>query len=309
MADRGDDGRRIVLDWGTSSFRAMLVDGDGRVLERVDTGDGIATVADRDFAAVLRRALEPWGDRARGLPILAAGMIGSRNGWVEAPYVALPAGARELAAAVRREEVPELGTIRFIPGCTDTAVEPFPDVMRGEETQLLGFGLERDMAVVLPGTHSKWVRVGGERIRRFRTFATGELFALLSQHAFIARGAEAPAEPDEAAFRRGVEVALAGEGGLLARLFTVRAGWLSGGLRAAEMGDYLSGLVIGAEFREARDMGWFAPGEAVGVIGGAALARRYALVAEMMGLRPEPGPEDAALRGCLRVAAEMEGMA
>ena len=309
MADHGDDGRRVVLDWGTSSFRAMLVDGEGRVLARLDTGEGIATVADRDFAAVLRRTLEPWGEQARGLPILAAGMIGSRNGWVEAPYVALPAGAKKLAAAVRREEVRGLGTIRFIPGCTDTAAEPFPDVMRGEETQLLGFGLARDMAVVLPGTHSKWVRVGGEQIQRFRTFATGELFALLSQHAFITRGAEAPPEPDEAAFRRGVEAALAGGGGLLARLFTVRAGWLSGGLRAEEILDYLSGLVIGAEFREARSMGWFTPGEVVGVIGGAGLARRYALVAEMVGLRPETGPEDAALRGCLRVAAEMEELA
>jgi 2-dehydro-3-deoxygalactonokinase len=296
--------RCIVLDWGTTTFRALLVDGTGGVVARIETQDGIQSVPKSGFEAVLARAIAPWRAAHGLLPIYAAGMIGSRNGWVEMPYVETPAGPEALARAVRRVKLEDGGGIFFIPGLTDASVKPFPDVMRGEETQLVGLGLARDMTVVLPGTHSKWARIEKGRIARFRTFVTGEVFATLSRHSFIAQMAKRQAEPDWAAFAQGLDAARDSTqaSGLLSRLFSVRTGWLAGRLRPEEMTDYLSGVVVGAEFREVADLGWFKTGDEVVIIGGTELVEVYRRAAFAFGLTPYPGPPDAAVRGCLVIA-------
>jgi 2-dehydro-3-deoxygalactonokinase len=305
---RGDNGNlRVVLDWGTSSFRAFLVDASGAILDRVETADGIRTVADRGFAGIVARVLAPWREDHGSLSILAAGMIGSRNGWFEAPYVVTPAGASDLAAAVRTEQLQAGGTITFFPGLIDRGARPFPDVMRGEETQLVGLGLDQDATVVLPGTHSKWARIEGGRITRFRSFATGEVFATMTDHSFLAHVAKRPAKPDWRAFARGLDVVrLAEDGGagLLSRIFTVRTGWLAGAIDPSEMVDYLSGIVVGCEFAEAAQQGWH-DGGAVTIVGGDDVAQVYRTAAEKFGLSVSLGPENAALIGCLRIAAEL----
>ena len=303
--------RYVVLDWGTTTFRALLIDATGAVIDRIETQDGIQSVAKPAFEAVLARAIAPWR-AAHGLqPIYAAGMITSRNGWIETPYVEAPAGAEAIAAAVKWLKLADGGVIGFIPGLTDKSVKPFPDVMRGEETQLVGFGLDQEMTVVLPGTHSKWARIEKGRIARFRTFVTGEIFALLSRHSFIAQLAKPQPTPNWSAFTHGLEVA--GDRtqacGLLSHLFSVRTGWLAGKLAPAETSDYLSGLVVGMEFREAREMGWFEPRERVGIIGGDHLVEVYRRAAIAFGLQPDLGPSDAAVRGALVIAeiAERRG--
>lgn len=311
MTDMAAPGHRVVLDWGTSSFRAILVDGDGEVLARRENGNGISSVADGEFAGVLEEALASWRASYGVLPIIAAGMIGSRNGWIETPYVPTPATADDIAAGCRRVDLGSGETVTFVPGLTDPMAIPFPDVMRGEETQLVGFGLQDDATIILPGTHSKWSRVGGGRIQRFQTFVTGEMFDLLSRHSFVARAAEPrPGGLDRRSFDRGLAAAREEEaraGGLLARLFGLRTGWLSDALAPAEMTGYLSGLVVGWEFAEARQAGWFRQGEAVAIVGDEDMVEIYRRAGEAFGLTVRSGPADAALAGALALMALSAG--
>ncbi len=299
----------IVLDWGTTSFRAFLVDAAGHVLDRIETQDGIKSVPQAGFEAVLSRAIAPWRSAHGVLPILASGMIGSRNGWIEMPYVETPAGLAEIARASRRVALEGGGEILFVPGLTDRSARPFPDVMRGEETQLIGLGLDRDVTAVLPGTHCKWARIEGGRIARFRTFVTGELFETLSRHSFIAQMATPRAEPDWGSFSRGLEAARGSTAapGLLSRLFWLRTGGLAGALAADEVGDYFSGLVLGSELDEVVALGWVRPGDEIAIVGEARLVELYRRAALAFELRPYPGPSDAAMRGSLVIAAFLGG--
>lgn len=302
--------QRVIVDWGTSSFRANLIDANGAIREQIETEDGIQSIPKDQFPNVLARALASWRSAHGPLSIYAAGMIGSRNGWIEMPYLPTPADARAFAAAVRRVPLPGGSTITFIPGLIERSAYPFPDVMRGEETQLVGLGLDRDRTVVLPGTHAKWARVGNGQIARFKTFVTGEVFATLSRHSFIAKVATPPTSPDWDAFARGVACVRDDpqSGGLLGRLFAVRTGWLARELSPAQMTDFLSGVVVASEFREARDLGWFAPGAAVTIVGDDDLVEVYRRAAEAFALKPEAGRKDAAVRGCLAIAALADEM-
>jgi 2-dehydro-3-deoxygalactonokinase len=300
--------QRVVVDWGTSTFRADLVEADGTIRAHIETQDGIQSLAKDQFPVVLDRALTPWRKAHGPLSIYAAGMIGSRNGWIEMPYVPTPADVRALAAAVKSVALPSGDTITFIPGLTELTSRPFPDVMRGEETQLVGLGLDRDRTVVLPGTHAKWARVENGQIVHFKTFITGEVFATLSRHSFVAKVATSPASPDWSAFARGVACVRDDEhaGGMLGRLFAVRTGWLAGELTPAQMTDFLSGLVVASEFREAQDLGWFAPGETVTIVGDDDLVEVYRRAAEAFELMPIGGERNAAVRGCLAIATLAE---
>ncbi len=299
---------RVILDWGTSSFRALLVDPAGTTIDRVETEDGIQSMRKDAFAGFLQRALAPWNAKHGLSPIYAAGMVGSRNGWVEMPYVPVPAGAAELARMIRRVPLDDGTIITLIPGLTDASAKPFADVMRGEETQLIGFGLADDRIAVLPGTHAKWARIGKGKIQGFQTFVTGEVFGTLSQHSFLSKVAMRPAAPDWAAFAQGVDAVRTDPrpAGLLSHLFSVRTGWLAGKLVPAQMTDYLSGIVVGSEFREASELGWFKPGDTVAIIGGEELMEVYRRTALLNGLTPIIGPEDAAVQGCLAIASIAE---
>jgi 2-dehydro-3-deoxygalactonokinase len=282
----------IGVDWGTSRLRVATVGAAGAVLAEHSADAGILSVRDGDFAGVLRAAIAALGTPP-DLPVILSGMITSRQGWHELPYLPCPAGVGDLAGAIRRVDEPGLGPLHFITGLSSTGADGIPDVMRGEETQILGQDdLAAGEAVVLPGTHSKWVVVEAGRILRFRTYLTGELFAVLAAHSILGRlMVEGPA--DDAAFARGVQVALEAPG-LLGRLFSARALPLMGGLAETAVRDYLSGLLIGAEVAEATAAETVAT---VVVIGGDDLARRYARAFALAGLRHRPGRPDAAVRG------------
>lgn len=284
----------IGIDWGTSRLRAMLIDVDGTTLGEHEADTGILTVADGGFPDALRQTLA--GLRApSGLPIVLSGMITSRQGWHELPYLDCPADAAALAAAVHHVDEPGLGPLHFITGLLHTAADGTPDVMRGEETQIIGQDdLRPDEGVVLPGTHSKWVVVEDGRIERFRTFMTGELFAVLKEHSILGR-LMAPGPVDDAAFARGVGLGLDGRG-LIGRLFSARTLPLTGGLAATGVADYLSGLLIGSEIAEAER-----PARVV-VIGSHALAERYTKALAIAGIAHRPGRADAAARGQWRIA-------
>lgn len=281
----------IAVDWGITAFRAWRLGADGAVLDRMAGPFGIRTVQDRDFGAVLARAIGAW----RPAPVLMCGMIGSRQGWLEAPYVAAPAGLAAIAAALA--PVPGAERVWIVPGVSQ---DP-PDVMRGEETQIMGVAADLGPGrhvLCLPGTHSKWAVLEEGRVAEFRTAMTGEVFALMRTQSILAPLVPEDTADDPAAFDAGVERARE-EGGLLHHLFGLRAAVLLGRLAPASLPSMLSGLLIGHEIAELS-------GEArtVHLVGGAALTDRYARALARFGITSTPHGEDTAARGLFAIARE-----
>ncbi len=239
----------VAVDWGTSRFRAHLVAESARLLDSVASDDGMSRAEPGGFEAVLTRMCGPWLAAHRGIPVLMAGMVGSRNGWREVPYVPCPAGLAEIADSILSFEIAGGTRVAIVPGLVvDDATA---DVMRGEETQILGVGVD-DAVVVLPGTHSKWALLRNGRIESFRTFMTGEVFGLFTHRSVLRLLAEPSieGEAERAAFRAGLAAATAG-GGLLHRAFFARAGVLTGKLAPCDVEPHVSGLLIGSEVGEA----------------------------------------------------------
>lgn len=262
----------IGVDWGTTSLRAWRLGADGAVLDSVDRqGGGILSVPEGGFAEAFRDAVGPWLD-AGERDVLICGMAGSRQGWLEAPYLPCPAGAAEIAAAV--VPVPFEGArVRMVPGLTARDADGVPEVMRGEETKLVGLvsGGMTDGLVCMPGTHSKWATLRGGRVEGFATHMTGDVFAAVSEHTILGRTIDLEAPPDWAAFDHGA-VRARRAGGLLHHLFGTRALHLLDGMTPAEGASYLSGLLIGHEVAAAGGDG------PVEVVGSGALVERYARV-------------------------------
>jgi 2-dehydro-3-deoxygalactonokinase len=284
----------ICVDWGTSSFRAYLLGADGSILDRTESPRGILTIAKGEHEETLASLVGKW--LAGGaLPILMSGMIGSRQGWVEAPYARCPAGLAEIASSIVTIETRTLGAIGLVPGVSAVERDGAPDVMRGEETQILGAlaALGRSEGVfVLPGTHSKWARVEDGRIVSFATYMTGEVFAALKDHTILGRLMDAA--QDSGGFAEGVRAAaqLERPGDILHAIFMTRTLGLFDRLAPGQLSDYLSGLLIGAELLSgARG----ATGAVV--IGSPALTARYCAAGEILGLQLEPAPEDCAPLG------------
>jgi len=223
-------------------------------------------------------------------PIVMSGMVGSRQGWIEAPYVQCPAGLAEIAAAMREVHWGERRAW-IVPGlsCRDDA--GVHDVMRGEEVQVLGASLV-DGLVCLPGTHSKWVVVDDEKIIRFSTCMTGEMYAVLKQHSILGRMME-EGEPDSRAFAEGVKRSGEG-GGLLHHLFGVRTRGLMGELGPAASASYLSGILIGHELRGFEV-------KKVHLLGTPELAALYAQAAAALGIETEALDPEAAARSLFRL--------
>jgi 2-dehydro-3-deoxygalactonokinase len=294
----------IAIDWGSSSFRAYLVSPNGDVLDEVASGDGIGSIASGAYPATLKRLVGQWLGAHPSLPVIASGMVGSRHGWREAPYVPLPAGPSDVAAHLAEVQA-EGRRVVLAPGLSYVDEAGAPDVIRGEETEIFGVADSGARLIVLPGSHSKWAKVEGDRIAAFKTFITGELFAALRDHTVAGAFARAaPAKSPGEAFALGVErgaaaAACQGKSGLLGLLFGARALPLTGGLAEEDAGEYLSGLIIGAEIGEGRGL---YPGEEPHVAGAEALVKRYLAAFEALGLPARAAPARAAARGLFRIA-------
>ncbi len=273
--------RWVAVDWGTSSLRGALLDADGNVLDTQSHARGILSVPTGGFADVFTALFGEWM-QPEGTQCLISGMAGSRQGWVEAPYCPCPAGPDEVAAKVIDIALPGLQRrVAMVPGLSDEH-EGVPDVMRGEEVQIFGAVAltgRGDGLFVLPGTHNKWARVQDGRVTGFRTFMTGEFYALLSQHSILARMMDASAPLDEAAFLQGVTQTDNGQG-VLHNAFGARSLPLFDRMPQAEVASYLSGLLIGEELRTQSLHG---VGEVV-LIGSPALTDRYALALRTIGV-------------------------
>ena len=296
----------IAIDWGSSSFRAYLMAPNGEILDEVASGDGIGSVAAGAYPAILKRLIGRWLEAHPSLPVVASGMVGSRHGWREAAYVKCPAGPREVATQLTPVEA-DGRRVHLAAGLSYVDEAAQPDVMRGEETEIFGVADSGARLIVLPGSHSKWAKVNGDRVVAFKTFVTGELFAALRDHtvagAFArAAPAKSPGEAFSLGVRRGAAaVACEGKSGVIGLLFGARSLPLTGGLAEDDAGEYLSGLLIGAEIGEARR---FFPGEEPHVAGAEALVARYLAAFEALGVSARAAPRRAAARGLFRIARE-----
>jgi 2-dehydro-3-deoxygalactonokinase len=290
----------IAIDWGTSSFRAYRLSVQGGLLEKREATLGILAVLDGNFAAALESQVGDWLDDGDA-PVLMSGMIGSRQGWKEAPYAACPAGEAEIAAGMVDVNWGEGRRAWIVPGlsCRDSA--GIPDVLRGEETQLLGVlsDLPRNSIwVCLPGTHSKWARLEERRIVEFSTHMTGEVFAIMRQHSILGRMMR-EAQVDEEAFADGV-VRARDPGGLLHHLFGVRSAGLFGQLADESSASYLSGLLIGHELASIPRLS-----ETVYVLASEQLAARYVQALSTCGISALVLDSDAVVNGLFRLSASL----
>jgi 2-dehydro-3-deoxygalactonokinase len=277
----------------------MRLDAAGNVLERRAVPRGILTVTDGDFGGVLASQIADWL-RSAAVPVLMSGMIGSRQGWLEAPYLTCPAGLADLAAGLARVSFNH-ADVRIVPGL-ETATATMRDVMRGEETQVFGalarIGAENGR-FLLPGTHSKWVLAQAGRIVGFSTYMTGEIYAAARAHTILGRLME-DGEASGAAFGRGVQegARAGGPGALLNRLFGVRTSGLFGEIAGRDLPDYLSGLLIGAEIADAagQDSG------PVHIIASDVLAARYRAAAGALGVAADIIASDCIVEGYIAIA-------
>lgn len=276
---------------------------DGTVLASHAAPRGLLSVPPGGWQAAFDAEFGTWRAAHPGLPCLMSGMVGSRQGWAEAPYAACPAG---LADVARQLLWLQPGALAIVPGLS-TEAAGMPDVMRGEEVQVFGALQSQadpagDHTLLLPGTHSKWVQAQGGRITGFATHMTGEVYALLRQQSILARMLPADDDGFDAdAFDAGVAQA-ATPGGLLHHLFAIRTLALFDRAPGAALASRLSGLLIGEELRAQAAAGALAPGAAVTVIASPALALRYQRALQACDQVVRLAPADAGWLGVLAVA-------
>lgn len=304
----------IGLDWGTSNLRAFLLAGDGAVLAQRERPWGIlnlpAPAAEGGFDQALADIAGDWLAAHPAVPLVASGMVGSAQGWREAPYVACPATAATIAAGFATVQTAGARLLHIAPGLLLDRPDELPDVMRGEETQVIGAidpaAPQGACCFVLPGTHCKWVLARGGRIEAFTTAMTGEVFAALTRHTILGRLMEPAAVQDTASARetasgegwaRGLALARQSRpGDLMRQLFTARSMHLAGRLPRAELADYLSALLIGHELVSA--LAWLAARAGARVplvlVGEAALTARYRRALEAFGMAAETRDNTAA---------------
>ena len=272
----------LAVDWGTSRLRVWGVSDSGTVTFRKTSDAGMGHLDPDQFEPTL---LEVVGDMlgAERMPVVVCGMAGSRQGWAEATYLAVPCDPPGIDSATTVQTTDPRLAVHILPGVKQTSPA---DVMRGEETQIAGFlalNPKFDGVICLPGTHTKWVHISAGEIVSFRTFMTGELFALLSEESVL-RHTVGNDGWDTDAFAEAVSTAMSNPSDLAARLFSIRAEGLLNDLHADAARARLSGLLIGAELAAARPY-WL--GQHVALIGDDALCKAYGEALGAQGLPVE----------------------
>ncbi len=269
----------IAVDWGTTHLRAFAM-GPAGVLAEAESDDGMATLARDGYEPALMRLVAPWLAPGAPVDIIACGMVGSRQGWVEAPYRDTPCAPLDPSTLVTVPLADPRLTLRLVPGLRQ--VRP-ADVMRGEETQIAGALAAMpgfDGVLCLPGTHSKWVHVSAGEVVSFQTCMTGELFALLSTQSVLRHGMAGDGW-DEHSFINALSDAMSQPERFSARLFSLRAEALIANLSPACARARLSGLLIGIELAATRPY-WL--GQQVVIVGAPKLAATYAAALAAQGV-------------------------
>jgi 2-dehydro-3-deoxygalactonokinase len=298
-----------VVDWGTTRLRVWLFDEAGGVLAERRGDDGLTTAQQKGFSTILEGHLAAMG-APEALPVIICGMAGSRQGWLEAPYVTVPAPLGAILAGAARSPS-QRRDIRIVPGLAQRQADA-PDVMRGEETQLAGAGLPpkgRNL-VCMPGTHSKWVLVEDGTVAGFGTWPTGELFSVLAAHSILRHSLGEQPKPvtsGNSFFRDWCRRALAEGGDVTSKLFSIRAAGLLQDLGPDDAAACLSGLLIGGEIASANRR-YGASAAPVVLVASGALGTLYAEALGLAGLAVRTVDADEAVRAGLVEAARENGM-
>ena len=284
--------RYIAIDWGSTNLRAWLYQGD-KCLESRQSEAGVTRLNGKSPEAVLAEVTQNWRDSVT--PVVMAGMVGSNVGWKIAPYLSVPASF----AAVGEQLTPVGDNVWIIPGLC-VSRDDNHNVMRGEETQLLGARtLSPSSVYVMPGTHCKWVQADAEQIHDFRTVMTGELHHLLLQHSLVGAGLpeqQTSSDAFAAGLARGID-----SPAVLPQLFEVRASHVLGNLPREQVSEFLSGLLIGAEVASMRD--FIAHEQTITIVAGASLTSRYQQAFHAMGRDVSAVPGDTAFQAGIRSIA------
>ena len=293
----------IGIDWGSTNLRAWRFDTAGAVLEAREAPFGIMRLPPGGLDAAFAEVVGEW--LADGeTNVLIAGMAGSRQGWLEVPYLDCPAGAKQIAAATRLLPIAP-ASVRIIPGLRCRDPDGVPEVMRGEETALVALMArhgEREASICLPGTHTKWARVAGGRVLGFATAMTGDAFAALSHHTILRHCCAAPpAGVPPPGFMAGIAQARR-KGGLLRQMFGIRARWLMGEMTEAEGAGFLSGLLIGHDVAAALEMGVAPP---IILAGADDLVRLYAAALDAWGIPHESAAGQPAAEGLVLIGRHL----
>ncbi|MDV6330199.1 2-dehydro-3-deoxygalactonokinase [Asticcacaulis sp. 201] len=260
----------IAADWGTTNFRLFLFGTDGEIIAKHTANIGLKNLGVLSFEQALLSVMKGDFDRP-DLPILLSGMVGSRTGWVEAPYQSCPSSLSAIAATLVDAPSSKL-KVKIVPGLSAPADhEGLLNVMRGEETQLFGLSASHgDGVFVLPGTHSKWAKVENGIVEGFSSYMTGEMFQVLKSHSILGDLMHNDKD-DEAAFKLGVDRAMADKS-FLSLVFSVRTEGLFGHIAPESLSSYLSGLLIGSEIRAESIRHGVRP---VGIVGDGTLSNLY----------------------------------
>lgn len=275
----------MAVDWGTSNVRAWGIAADGSTAFSSSSDKGMSRLTPAQFPAVLDELIGS-NISASGADVVICGMAGARQGWLEAPYLNTPTSLMALAkGAVHPQGASAKLAPRILPGIAQRKAGA-EDVMRGEETQLLGLlHLQPGFSgvAILPGTHSKWVEIDNGTAVRFSSAMTGELYEVLSTHSVLrhafAGEREGPATED--GISAGLDAGLSSPELLTSNLFRTRAAGLLSGKGADWCSGYLSGLLVGTEIAGHRS--WL-NGGTVPLVGSARLARLYGAALKRIGV-------------------------
>lgn len=299
------DAAFIAVDWGTTSFRLWLLSKTGEILAERRSSEGMTTAMKSGFETVLDTHLRAI-NAPDNLPVLVCGMAGARQGWVEAGYVDVPSSLSE----VLKSATPVVGVqrdIRILPGLAQRSIDR-PDVMRGEETQLLGAlagAYETGTQLVcMPGTHSKWVNVRDFSVESFSTYMTGELFDVIAKNSILSHAITDAANfgPDYPAFQSAITDAYKNPQMVSNLLFTVRSGQLLHGLSTTDAKAKLSGSLIGLEIAGAHSNS--TTDSAVILIASGALGELYKGAFKVLNITYSAIDADDAVRKGLFAAAQ-----
>ncbi len=293
----------IAVDWGTTNMRAWVLGTDGEVRARLRSDQGMGSLDPKGFESALLALIDPYLVDSAVTPVICCGMVGAKQGWVEAPYANVPCAVPGIKNGASPEAIDPRVSVHILPGVCQN--DP-PDVMRGEETQIRGY-LTKDQkfdgVLCLPGTHTKWVHISAEEIVSFRTFMTGEVFSLLSQQSVLRHGLK-DAEWDAAAFVAGIEDAIGRPQSFAAELFSLRASGLLKDTSAPKTRSRLSGLLVGMELAGAKPY-WL--GQRIVIIGDPSLSKIYQDALESQGCLVEcVDGDEIALVGLASAYAEMQ---
>ena len=273
----------IAVDWGASNLQIWAMDDAHDFLAERSLTQDMGGLECMQFESALLQIIDEFLVAGRVTPVICCGMVGAKHGWVEVDYITVPSRPPSGACATRVPSNDARIDVRIVPGMKQVAQ---PDVMWGEETQVAGFLREQpkfDGVLVMPGTHSKWVRISAGEIVSFQTFITGEIYALLA-HQSVLKHSIAVTGWDDIAFEVALAETISRPESAAAKLFSLRAASLVGDQSAEVARARLSGLLIGLELAATRPY-WL--GQNLAVVAATNVGEIYAKALSLQGLQAQ----------------------